>query len=43
MSEYEVIKKIMETDRLSEKDKVYFVRRYLNGTNTEEQLKVFWE
>lgn len=42
MSKYNVIQKIMETNKLSENDKVYYVEIFLKGWHTEEELKWIW-
>ena len=43
MSEYAVIGKIMESDRITEKDKVYFIKMFLTGWSEEEDLRWIWE
>lgn len=39
MNKYEVIKKIMESTKINENDKVYTIEMFLKGWWTEEQVK----
>jgi hypothetical protein len=43
MSEYHVIKNIMESKKISENDKVYFIKMFLKGWNTEKEIEWIWE
>ena len=43
MSKYEVIKAIMESNEINEKNKVYHIEMFLKGWSTEEDLKWIWE
>lgn len=43
MSKYEIIKKIMESEAISESNKVYHIEMFLKGWSTEEDLKWIWE
>lgn len=43
MTEYEVIKKIMDSNKIDENDKVYFIQSFLLHWSTEEKLKWIWE
>ena len=39
MGKYEVIKKIMDNNSISESDKVYHIEMFLKGWSTENDLK----
>lgn len=43
MSKYEVIKKVMESTKINESDKVYTIEMFLKGWYTEEQIKWIWD
>lgn len=43
MSKYKVIKAIMESDKISENEKVDCIKMFLGGWLTEEELKWIWE
>ena len=43
MNKYEVIRKIVESERINESDQVYYIEMFLKGWNTEEDLKWIWE
>ena len=43
MSKYEVIKKIMESTKINENDKVYYIEMFLKGWHTENEIKWIWE
>lgn len=43
MSKYKVIKKVMESTRINENDKVYAIEMFLKGWHTEEDIKWIWE
>ena len=43
MSEYEVIKKIMDSNAINEYDKVYHIKMFLKGWSTEKDLDWVWE
>ena len=43
MSKYEVIKKVMESQRINENDKVFTIETFLKGWVTEERIKWIWE
>ena len=43
MGKYDVIKKIMDSNRVSNEDKVYCIEMYLKKWSTEEELKWIWE
>lgn len=43
MSRYEVIKRIMESTKLNEEDKVYKIALFLKGWLSVEQLSWIWE
>ena len=43
MEEYEVIKKIMNSGKINENDKVYYIEMFLKGWHTEEEIKWIWE
>ena len=43
MSQYEVIKKIVDSNAINEKDKVFHIKMYLKGWSREEDLKWIWE
>lgn len=43
MIKYEVIKSIMESGKLNENDKVYYIEMFLKGWHTEEDIKWIWE
>lgn len=43
MGKYDVIKKIMDSNRVSNEDKVYYIEMYLKKWSTEEELKWIWE
>ena len=43
MSKYEVIRLIMENNKLNEDEKVNFIKYFLGGWLTEEELKWIWE
>ena len=43
MTEYEVIKKSTESEKIDENDKVYSIRSFLLHWITEEQIKWIWE
>lgn len=39
MNKYEVIKKVMESTKISEDSKVYIIEMFLKGWFTEEQIE----
>lgn len=43
MSKYEVISRIMNSNKISEEDKVYEIEMFLKGYFTSEQLVWIWE
>ena len=43
MSKYEVIKQIMESKKLTDNNKVYYIEMFLKGWHTEENIKWIWE
>lgn len=43
MTKYEVIEKIMNSNKIDEDDKVYFIQSFLLNWSTEEKLKWIWE
>lgn len=43
MSKYEVVKKIMESSKIGEKDKVYYIEMFLKGWYTEKDIEWIWE
>lgn len=43
MSKYEVIKNIMENEKLNENDKVFSIEMFLKGWWTEEHIKKLLE
>lgn len=43
MSKYEVIKKIMESNRINTNDKVYAIEMFLKGWYTEQGLEWIWQ
>ena len=43
MSKYEAIKKIVESTRLNEDDKLYYIEMFVKGWHTEEEIKWIWE
>lgn len=43
MDKYEVIKKIINSGKISESDKVYCIETFLKGWSTEEEIKWIWE
>lgn len=43
MSKYEVIKNIMESARLDENHKVWYIEMFLKGWHTENNIKWIWE
>lgn len=42
MSKYEVIKKIMESARINEDDKVYAIEMFLKGYYTAQNIEWIW-
>lgn len=38
MSKYEIIKNIMESTKISNNDKIYYVEMFVKGWHTEEDL-----
>ena len=42
MSKYEVIKKVMESTRVCEDDKVYAIEMFLKGWYTEQNIEWIW-
>ena len=42
MSKYEVIKKIMESTRINEDDKVYAIEMFIKGWYTAQNLEWIW-
>lgn len=43
MSKYEVIKKIMESTKINEDDKLYYIEMFVKGWHTEEEMEWIWE
>lgn len=43
MSKYEVIEKIMESNRINKDDKMYAIEMFLKGWYTEDDIKWMWE
>lgn len=43
MNKYNVIKKIMESKKINENDKVYAIEMFLKGWYTEDEVKWIWE
>ena len=43
MSKYEVIRKIMESNRINTDDKVYSIEMFLKGWYTEQQIEWIWQ
>lgn len=43
MKKYEVIKKIINSNKINEDDKVYCIETFLKGWSTEEEIKWIWE
>lgn len=43
MGKYEVIKKIMDSTKINENDKVYTIEMFLKGWWTENDTKWVWE
>lgn len=43
MSKYEVVKKIMESNKIDENKKLYYIQSYLLNWLTEENLKWLWQ
>lgn len=39
MNKYKVIKKIMNSTKINEDDKVYYIEMFLKGWHTEEDIK----
>lgn len=42
MSKYEVIKRVMDSTRINEDDKVYAIEMYLKGWYTEQNIEWIW-
>lgn len=42
MSKYEVIKKIMESEKINEDDKVYAIEMFLKGWLEKEEIEWIW-
>lgn len=42
MDKYEVIKKVMESTRINEDDKVYAIEMFLKGWYTKKQIEWIW-
>ena len=43
MKKYDVIKRIMESNRLNESDQAYYMEMFLSGVYTADDLKWIWE
>lgn len=43
MTKYEVIEKIMGSNKIDENNKVYYIEMFLKGWNTENDIKWLWE
>lgn len=43
MTQYEVIRKIMDSNVIDEKDKVYHIEMFLKGWSTQEDLEWIWK
>ena len=43
MSNYEVIRNIMGSNKINENDKVYYIEMFLEGWHTENEIKWIWE
>lgn len=43
MSKFEVIKSIMESTRINDDDKVYFIEWFIKGWYTEKDIEWIWE
>ena len=43
MTKYEVIRKIMESNRINEGEKAYSIEVFLKGWATEQQLEWVWQ
>ena len=43
MSKFEAIKNIMESTKIINDDKVYYIEMFLKGWHTEDDLKWIWE
>ena len=43
MSNYEVIRNIMGSNKINENDKVYYIEMFLKGWHTENEIKWIWE
>ena len=41
-NKYKVIKKVMESTRINEDDKVYAIEMFLKGWYTEKQIEWIW-
>lgn len=43
MSKYDVIKKIMDSQKINKDDKVHTIETFLKGWLTEEEISWIWE
>ena len=43
MNEYNVIKNIMESDKINESYKVYFIKMFVKGWHTENEIEWIWK
>lgn len=43
ISKYEVIRKIMESQRLNEEDQAYYIKEFCKGNVTVEEIEWIWE
>lgn len=42
MNKYQVIKKIMNSTKIDDDNKVYYIEMFLKGWHTEEEIKWIW-
>lgn len=43
MKKYEVIRKIIESQRINEADQAYYIEMYIKGWHTVNDIKWIWE
>lgn len=42
MNKYQVIKNIIESTRINDDDKAYYIEMYIKGWHTEQEIEWIW-
>lgn len=43
LKKYEIIEKIMASEKIDKSDKVYYIEMFIKGWHDEEEIKWIWE